>query len=123
MSKAEKAARKKLEQVTKLYNEAYEELDNAIARKKVKCLGWDKHTFKAKAPLGGCGAQLPISKLTYIQTHWWDDNTGSPNGGYSREGEGQFICPKCGKLNRLYERPEVVMLKRFFKVVVNEYER
>lgn len=123
MSKAEKEAIRKLNEATKAFNTAYKELEEVKSRKKVKCLGWNKHAFATKAPSGGCGTQLSVKKLTYIQTHWWDDDTGSPAGGFHREGEGQFICPKCGKKNRLYERPDVVALKKFFKEVVDQYER
>lgn len=71
----------------------------------------------------GCGAKLKISDLVYIQTHWYTPPSGCTDGDYWNSGEGQFECPKCEKLNRLYERPEVEKLRQYFKEVRNTYER
>ena len=80
----------------------------------VVCLGWSA-TFRRD----GCGATLPITDLEYIQTHWYTSPFGCSKGDYWNEGEGQFVCPECGKLNRLYDRPEVAALKASFKSVTN----
>jgi hypothetical protein len=71
----------------------------------------------------GCNKVSKIGDLTYIQTYWYDPNTGSPNGGFLRPGEGQFICPHCGHKNRLYENPEIEKLKAYFMEVVDDYGR
>lgn len=74
-----------------------------------------------KEPKNGCGAELKISELEYIQTHWYVGPYSCTGGDYWNEGEGKFRCPKCGYLNRLYQRPEVEKLKRFFKSVKDTY--
>jgi hypothetical protein len=83
----------------------------------VKCLGW---TIGGK---DGCGAQLPIADIVYIQTHWYTEPSGCTGGDYWNQGEGQFVCPKCGAENRLYERPEVEKLKSYFKSVEDRHDR
>lgn len=83
----------------------------------IKCLGW---TVGAK---DGCGASLRVSDLTYLQTHWYTEPYSCTGGDYWNQGEGQFICPKCGAKNRLYERSEVEKLKKYFKAVENKYDR
>jgi hypothetical protein len=82
----------------------------------VTCLGW---TVGAR----GCGAILPVKELTYIQTHWYTEPSGCTGGDYWNQGEGQFVCPKCGEKNRLYERPAVAALKPYFKNVENRHDR
>ena len=84
----------------------------------VVCLGWSV-TFRSD----GCGAKLPISDLEYIQTHWYTGPTGCSEGDYWNEGEGQFVCPVCGKLNRLCDRPEVVALKTSFKSIKDIHDK
>jgi hypothetical protein len=83
----------------------------------VKCLGWTVGVARH------CGTMLPIKNLAYIQTHWYTEPYGCTGGDYWNQGEGQFTCPVCGELNRLYERPDVVALKGFFKTVVDVYDR
>lgn len=81
---------------------------------RVRCLGW---TIGGK----GCGASFKVSSLTYIQTHWYTPPYSCTGGDYWNMGEGQFKCPTCGALNRLYERPEVEKLKHLFKSTENTY--
>lgn len=83
----------------------------------VTCLGW------TVGGSDGCGALLPVKNLTYIQTHWYTEPYSCNGGDYWNEGEGQFACPECGAINRLYERPEVVKLKSYFKDVKNVHSR
>lgn len=83
---------------------------------RVLCLGW---TVTSK----GCGAELRVGALVYLQTHWYVEPFSCTGGDYWNAGEGQFICPKCGAKNRLYERPEVEKLKRYFKAVEDKYDR
>lgn len=89
-----------------------EELRELAKKQRVRCLGFNGDQ---RGTQGGCGRSTQVSKLTYIQTHWYDSNTGSPNGGYYVAGEGQFICPKCGQRNRLWDRPDVVKVRHLFK--------
>jgi hypothetical protein len=94
---------------------------NIAAYKKycqITCLGRSVNHGK-----GGCGTKHKVNDLTYIQTHWYTPPSGCTDGDYWNQGEGQFICPTCGELNRLYERPAVMALKSFFKEVQNSYER
>jgi hypothetical protein len=83
----------------------------------ITCLGWTVG-FGQK----GCGAQFPVETLEYIQTHWYTSPYSCTGGDYWSQGEGQFICPKCGSLNRLYERPEVESLKESFASVKDTYD-
>lgn len=79
---------------------------------------------RTMVPCGSCKRNTVVSSLTYIQTHWWDDNTGSPNGGFWRQGEGQFKCPKCGYENRPINNSfKFKSLKPYFKEVVDEHNR
>jgi len=102
-----------------------QQLASLLAKKKkqtkdvsVVCLGWSV-TFRSD----GCGAKLAISDLEYIQTHWYTRPDGCNEGDYWNEGEGQFVCPVCGKLNRLYDRPEVAALKTSFKSIKDIHEK
>jgi hypothetical protein len=85
--------------------------------KSVRCLGW---TVGAK---DGCGRVTKVSKIDYIQTFWYTEPYGCVGGDYWNEGEGQFVCPKCGALNRLYERPEVVRLRGIFRNIIDRHKR
>lgn len=80
----------------------------------VKCIG----NFVTNE---GCGKSTKVKNLTYIQTHCYIEPRGCTEGDYWRSGEGNFICPKCGYLNRLYNRKNVEHLKEHFKDVVNTY--
>lgn len=57
----------------------------------------------------------------HISEGRYDD--GCTGGDYWKQGEGQFECPKCGHVNRLYDRPDVVELKRYFASVEDVYDR
>jgi predicted nucleic acid-binding Zn ribbon protein len=71
----------------------------------------------------GCKRKTMIDKLTYIQTHWYVEPTGCMGGGYWKEGEGKYICPKCGFANRLiYEREYIAKKKRLFKEIIQEHK-
>lgn len=111
--------RKQLEdlnvQITTLRNEEHRLLHEDA---KVVCIGWTLD-FKRN----GCGAELNVSDLVYIQTHWYTPPSGCTGGDYWNVGEGQFVCPQCGARNRLYERPEVEKLKRYFKSVEDKHGR
>ena len=95
--------------------------NEAVKKTLITCLGWS--VGGGGGDWSGCGAQFPVSQLTYIQTHWYTPQSGGTDGDYWNSGEGQFICPACGHKNRLYERPEVDTLKKFFAKVEDTYDR
>lgn len=49
-----------------------------------------------------CKRRNQVGKLTYLQTHWYTEPHGCTGGDYWSSGEGQYICPKCRHVNRLY---------------------
>lgn len=71
---------------------------------------------------GGCKKRTRIASLTYIQTHWYTPPSGCTGGDYWNDGEGQFVCPKCGELNRLYNRPDVEGMSGAFKEINKTYD-
>ncbi len=98
--------------LTKVYNRAatlMDELDDARKRKLIKC--------------ESCQRATKVSTLTYLQTHFYVQPHGCTGGDYWREGEGQFVCPKCNATNRLYDRPDVSALKKYFMTVEEVYDR
>ena len=71
----------------------------------------------------GCGMGMKIGDIEYIQTHWYTKPHGCMDGDYWNVGDGEFICPHCNHRNRLYDRPEIMKLKRLFKSVVETYDK
>ncbi len=69
----------------------------------------------------GCGEILHPGQITYIKTHWYEQPHGCTDGDIWHEGEGAFVCPKCGARNRLYDRPEFNKNPHLFKDVIEEY--
>lgn len=79
----------------------------AIKRKMIKCEG---------SVLGnGCGRKTQIGKLIYIDFNWYEEPWGCTGGAQWHSGEGHFICPKCGRINRMYNREEWQKLSWYFK--------
>lgn len=70
-----------------------------------------------------CGSEFAVKVLTYIQTHWYVEPYSCTGGDYWEPGEGQWDCPCCDARNRLYNQPEVMALKPYFKEVVKVYDR
>jgi hypothetical protein len=70
----------------------------------------------------GCGKSIPINEIEFLQTHWYVRPSGCTEGDYWKEGEGQYICPHCKHLNRLYNRPEIMKLKHLFKSIKNIHD-
>jgi len=70
----------------------------------------------------GCGQGFEVRELEYIQTHWYVPPRGCTEGGYWKPGEGNWRCPKCGHLNRLYDKPDVESIKHLFLKVVGVYD-
>ena len=80
----------------------------------VKCIG----NVNGK----GCGKKNRVDKLTYIQTHWYTGPSGCMEGDYWNQGEGKFVCPKCGHLNRSVCREDDFSVhKRKFGEIVDTY--
>ena len=89
-----------------------DELKRLQGETEVKC--------KTSAIYGvGCGATHSISTLDYIQTYYYVSPYGCSGGDYYKPSEGQFICPTCGRRNRLYDRPEIEELKHAFRSIVH----
>lgn len=82
---------------------------------KIVCTG---STFDSK---NGCDTELAVSDLVFIRTHWYTSPSGCSDGDYWNTGEGQFECPQCGVINRLYERPQVDELQPYFKETKDTY--
>ena len=70
-----------------------------------------------------CSKRSKVSNLTYIQTHWYTPPHGCMGGDYWNMGEGQYECPHCERINRLYDRKNIEKLKYSFKKVVDIHER
>lgn len=104
----------------RLIQKELDDIKKAIVIRKqsirVQCMGF---SFDGK----GCRKFFPAREITYIQTFWYSPPYGCSGGDCWNIGEGQFVCPGCGQLNRLYERPEVEALKPFFNKVVEKYGR
>lgn len=99
----------RLESLGRSEEKVLAELDELRARKLIAC---DR-----------CGRRTRVSRLVYLQTHWYVTPHGCTGGDYWRPGEGQFDCPKCGARNRLYDRPDVVALKPYFAATEDVYDK
>lgn len=77
-----------------------------------EAIGAEAGNQRIKCP--ACGKQPKLSMCTYIQTHWYVRPTGCTGGDYWRSGEGQFRCPRCESIIRLYDSPEVEAERRYF---------
>jgi len=69
-----------------------------------------------------CGRGWEIRELTYIQTHWYEQPSGCTGGDIWREGEGNWKCPTCETMHRLYNKPEIEKLKHLFRQTVKAYD-
>lgn len=107
MAVTESEALRRLEVAHKRADIASEQLHAARLRKKIRCVH--------------CGKRTMVSKMTFIQTHWYVAPYGCTGGDYWSAGEGAYDCPKCGERNRLYDRPEVEKLKSYFAEIKEEY--
>lgn len=70
----------------------------------------------------GCGMGFKIRYLEYIQTYWYEGPHGCTGGDNWHSGEGQFICPHCQHLNRLYDRSHIEDLKHLFASVTDKHD-
>ena len=89
------------------------QIDAKLAKTLVRC----ESSVNGK----GCGAGFEIRELVYIQTHWYEGPHGCTGGDNWHAGDGEFDCPTCDLRNRLYTRPDVMKLKRYFGSVVEEH--
>jgi hypothetical protein len=64
----------------------------------------------------GCGGIFSIKDAAYIQTHWYENDLW-------HKGEGKVECPLCSHRIRLHNSPELVTLKKFFKLCCEDYEK
>lgn len=62
----------------------------------------------------GCGTIHRIKDLVLIQTHYARRDGGEVEW---FAGEGRFVCPTCGHMNRLADRAEVMVYANEFKAV------
>ncbi len=67
----------------------------------------------------GCGMAAKIGEKTYIQTWWYESPHGCMGGDTWHPDEGQWKCSHCGKLNRLYDKPDIQKLSHLFKNRIN----
>lgn len=89
----------KVEKIERQIENLQAELEKAKSSKRIAC--------------DHCNKKTQLSNLTYLQTHYEKD------GGYCIgtrivPGEGQYVCPKCGEINCLSNRPEIEDLKWSF---------
>lgn len=68
----------------------------------------------------GCARTSKIKDLEYIQTHYYIKPHGCNSGDYYLPGEGRFICPHCGHINRLNDRNEISLIKSSFKSMIDD---
>lgn len=64
-----------------------------------------------------CKNKSHIRSVIYIQTHWYVRPYGCTEGDYWKSGEGNWDCLVCGRRNRLFDKPEIVAMKRLFASV------
>jgi hypothetical protein len=70
-----------------------------------------------------CRLAFEVRELEYIQTQFYVAPHGCTGGDYWKNGEGQWRCPDCDHINRLYDKPDIEALKGLFKSVVVKAER
>lgn len=70
-----------------------------------------------------CKNEEMIGNIEYIQTHYYVSPYSCTSGDYWVSDEGQFLCLKCNKINRLYKKPEYEELKNRFKNILETFER
>lgn len=61
-----------------------------------------------------CEKRARIRNTVYRQIRWYTRPHGCTGGDYWNDGEGQWQCTHCAHVNRLYKKPEIEKLKRFF---------
>jgi rubredoxin len=97
--------------------EAQVRLKEVQSRTPIECVG------SLKGSKNGCHKKVPAKELIYLQTHWYTRPHGCTGGDYWNQGEGQFKCPNCGVINRLYDRKDVEALRYVFKEIKDTYDK
>jgi hypothetical protein len=69
-----------------------------------------------------CRRGYEIRELDYIQTYWYEQPSGCMDGDRWHPGEGQWKCPVCGTVERLYNQPDIEALKHRFKSIIKQYK-
>lgn len=67
-----------------------------------------------------CKRKTAVGTLTYVQTYYYRDDPYNPRYVPS---EGQYMCPKCGEVNRLHDfqgHADTPALKPYFATVIRE---
>ena len=99
-----------IKHLKKKLKRANKDLDKLLSESIVQC--------SSQVATGkGCGKMLQIGELEFIQTHYYIAPHGCTGGDYWLPGEGQFKCPHCGHINRLYATEDLQRLKHRFKSV------
>jgi hypothetical protein len=81
MNKRIKAAKKHIEELKIMQKLAFNELTEAHMERFLQC--------------GQCQSKSKVINCVGVDYHYWDDNTGSPCGGYYLHGYYAWECPKC----------------------------
>lgn len=79
---------------------------HSIRHSQIRCAGnaYGKKTFEY-----GCGKSSELRLWTLELRQFWDNNTGSPCGGFWTTGTPELdnlICPKCSRINYIYNHPQ-----------------
>lgn len=80
-------------ELTRIIKEKHDELSTLVAAR--EALRANKSITCAC-----CGRKTQLSKLTLLQTHWYESPYSCTGGDYWHRGERQYVCPKCGETNR-----------------------
>lgn len=66
-----------------------------------------------------CNVEYMVCNLIYIRTHWYTPPSGCIAGDYWNEGDGEFKCLSCNRINRL---PSIIKeLQYRFKRIEDTY--
>ncbi len=106
-------------------NKALSHVDAALARANAKVAHLralrDKLLSKTVIVCDRCKSSHTIGSLVYIQTHWYTAPFSCTGGDYWNQGDGEWDCPTCKIVNRLFKQPEIMKLKHLFASVRDCY--
>lgn len=96
-----------------------EAADERQAGARVQCAsqGAERYSPVAKP----CGKWFAVADAVYVDVQYWVPPHGCTGGAYWRSGEGHFVCPQCGFLNRTYGRDGIAKLRDHFARTVVAY--
>ena len=70
-----------------------------------------------------CGERSKIKNCVLINYQWYDENTGSPCGGFYQHGGYHIGCPKCKHFwNNKIEDEQAYEMAEAFKTEIKEYD-